>query len=156
MIKILFVCHGNICRSTMAEFVFKKMTADLGLADEFCIQSAATSREEIGNPIHSGTQKVLRRHEVPFDDHRAVQITQADYVKFDYILTMDKQNITNALRIFGDDPSGKVRRLLSYTGEERDIADPWYSGNFDITYDDIVNGCRGFLAYLREKSGVEF
>ena len=156
MIKVLFICHGNICRSTMAEFVFKKMTADLGLADEFCIQSAATSREEIGNPIHSGTQKVLRRHGVPFDGHRAVQITQADYVKFDYILTMDKQNITNALRIFGGDPLGKVRRLLSYTEAERDIADPWYSGNFDITYDDIVNGCRGFLVYLREKGGVEF
>ena len=154
MIKVLFTCHGNICRSTMAEFVFKKMTADLGLADEFCIQSAATSCEEIGNPIHSGTQKVLRRHGVPFDGHRAVQITQADYVKFDYILTLDKQNITNALRIFGGDPSGKVRCLLSYTEAERDIADPWYSGNFDITYDDIVNGCRGFLAYLRENGEV--
>ena len=149
MIKILMVCHGNICRSTMAEYVMKDLVRKAGLEDEFYIDSAATSREEIGNPIHRGTVGILRRYGIPFDDHRAVQITKADYDKYDYILTMDDNNIRNAMRIFGSDPENKVRRLLDYTDRPGSIADPWYSGDFEATYADVLAGCQGLLDYLR-------
>ena len=146
MIKVLFVCHGNICRSTMAEFVFKDMVKKENLEDKFLILSAATSDEEIGNHIHSGTRRKLKEVGVIFDESKtAVRIKKSDYDKFDYIIGMDSMNVVNMKKVFGGDPDGKIFKLLYFSGLERDIADPWYTGNFDITYDDIVMGLSGFL-----------
>lgn len=146
MIKVLFVCHGNICRSTMAEFVFKDMIKKENLEDKFLILSAATSDEEIGNHIHSGTRRKLKEVGVIFDESKtAVRIKKSDYDKFDYIIGMDSMNVVNMKKVFGGDPDGKIFKLLYFSGLERDIADPWYTGNFDITYDDIVMGLSGFL-----------
>ena len=150
MIKVLFVCHGNICRSTLCESVFTYKVKNLGLEDQFLIDSAATSREEIGNPPHRGTVKKLREVGIPLVPHRARQITLADYDAFDYIIGMDFANIRNLNRIFHQDPNGKIYKLLSFAGPDRDIADPWYTGNFDETYDDVEEGCEGLLAYLRK------
>ena len=149
MTKILFVCHGNICRSPMAEFIMKKMVDDMGLSKEFYIESAATSTEEIGNPVHYGTRQVLRKYNVDFSKKRAVQITRADYDRFDLIIGMDSYNLRNMTRIFGDDREGKISLLLDYTDEPRDVADPWYTGDFDATERDILNGCRGLLKRLK-------
>lgn len=129
----------------MAEFVMKDIVRKAGCEKEFLIESAATSTEEIGNPIHNGTRRRLREAGVPFSEHRAVQMTRADYDKYDYIIAMDQMNVRNILRITGGDREGKVSTLLSYAGSGRDIADPWYTGNFDETYDDIVEGCRAFF-----------
>lgn len=149
MIKVLFVCHGNICRSTMAEFVFKDMVKKRGVADKFYIASAATSSEEIGNHIHYGTRNKLNEVGIPFDKNKvATRIVKSDYDKYDYIIGMDYANISNMKKVFGDDEKGKIHRLLEFVGEERDIADPWYTGNFDVTYDDIVRGLEGFLDKL--------
>ena len=148
MIKVLFICHGNICRSPMAEFVMKDLVKKAGLASQFHIESAATSREEIGNPPHHGTVNKLRQVGIPLIPHRAVQMTKADYEKYDYLIGMDDWNIRNMLRIAGSDPDHKIRKLLSFTDSERDIADPWYTGNFDETYDDIIEGCEAFLHSL--------
>ncbi|MCI8806176.1 MAG: low molecular weight phosphotyrosine protein phosphatase [Clostridiales bacterium] len=146
MIKVLFVCHGNICRSTMAEFVFKDMVKKENLEDKFLILSAATSDEEIGNHIHSGTRRKLKEVGVIFDESKtAVRIKKSDYDKFDYIIGMDSMNVVNMKKVFGGDPDGKIFKLLYFSGLERDIADPWYTGNFDITYEDIVMGLSGFL-----------
>lgn len=146
MIKVLFVCHGNICRSTMAEFVFKDMIKKENLEDKFLILSAATSDEEIGNHIHSGTRRKLKEVGVIFDESKtAVRIKKSDYDKFDYIIGMDSMNVVNMKKVFGGDPDGKIFKLLYFSGLERDIADPWYTGNFDITYEDIVMGLSGFL-----------
>lgn len=149
MIKILFVCHGNICRSPMAEFVLKDMVAKRGMAAEFEIDSAATSREELGNGVHHGTRRKLAEVGVPCGEHRARQMTKADYAYYDYILLMDANNRRNTMRIIGSDTDGKVHGLLDFSERPRDIADPWYTGNFDITYDDIVEGCEAFLAWLK-------
>ena len=152
MIKVLFVCHGNICRSTMAEFVFKDMVRKEGLDDKFLILSAATSTEEIGNGIHYGTRKKLREVGIPFDQNKvAVQIKKADYDKFDYLIGMDERNIVNMKRCFGGDENKKVFRLLEFVGKQRDIADPWYTGNFDETYNDVIEGLNGFLEKLEIK-----
>ncbi len=148
MIKVLFVCHGNICRSPMAEFVLKDMTEKRRIADQFLIASAATSTEEIGNPVHYGTRNKLKQYGISTAGKYAVQLTRKDYQKYDYILGMDQWNIRNISRIVGTDPQQKVHLLLDYTDDPRDIADPWYTGNFDRTYDDIVEGCAAFLAYL--------
>ena len=148
MIKVLFVCHGNICRSPMAEFVFKSMVADAGLSDMFHIESAATSREEIGNDIHPGTRQKLIENAVPFAKRGARQITKADYGKFDYVIGMDDANVRNIRRICGGDPEGKVYKLLDFAGKDRSIADPWYTGNFDETYDDVIEGCQGLMKEL--------
>ena len=146
MIKVLFVCHGNICRSTMAEFVFKDMVKKENLEDKFLILSAATSDEEIGHHIHSGTRRKLKEVGVIFDESKtAVRIKKSDYDKFDYIIGMDSMNVVNMKKVFGGDPDGKIFKLLYFSGLERDIADPWYTGNFDITYEDIVMGLSGFL-----------
>ena len=146
MIKVLFVCHGNICRSTMAEFVFKDMVKKENLEDKFLILSAATSDEEIGNHIHSGTRRKLKEVGVIFDESKtAVRIKKSDYDKFDYIIGMDSMNVVNMKKVFGGDPDGKIFKRLYFSGLERDIADPWYTGNFDITYEDIVMGLSGFL-----------
>lgn len=152
MIRILFVCHGNICRSTMAEFVFKHMVRKEGLFDKFLILSAATSSEEIGNHIHHGTRKKLKELGIPFDEKKvAVKIKKSDYDKFDYLIGMDSMNVVNMKRVFGNDDEGKIFRLLHFAGIERDIADPWYTGNFDVTYDDIYLGLSGFFEEVKKK-----
>lgn len=148
MTKILFICHGNICRSPMAEFVMKHMVRARGLEKAFYIASAATSREEIGNDIHYGTRAKLREKGIPFARRQAVQLCPADYEKYDYLIAMDRNNLRNIRRIIGEDPAGKVHLLLEYAGEYRDIADPWYTGNFDETYDDVVKGCEGLLGKI--------
>ena len=155
MISVLFVCHGNICRSTLAESVFTYKVKRLGLADHFTIDSFATSREEIGNPPHRGTVNKLREVGITLVPHRAKQITWVDYNNFDYIIGMDSANIRNFNRMLKNDPEGKIYKFLTFAGSGRDIADPWYTGNFDATYEDVVEGCEGFLKYLEEQGEIE-
>lgn len=150
MIKILFICHGNICRSPMAEYVMKDLVERRGLADCFYIDSAATSTEEIGSGVHRGTQRKLREMGIRCGGHRAVQMRRADYEKYDYLIGMDKWNIRNMNRIVGEDPESKIHRLLDFTEDARDIADPWYTGNFDETYEDVAKGCEALLVYIEE------
>ena len=151
MIRVAFCCHGNICRSTLSESVFTHKVNTLGLGDQFIIDSFATSREEIGNPPHRGTVNKLREVGIPLVPHRAKQITLADYDKFDYIIGMEQRNIASMLRFFGADPNCKLKRLLDFSSCPRDIADPWYTGNFEKTYQDILEGCTAFLQYIRAK-----
>lgn len=148
MLKILFVCHGNICRSPMAQFVLQDMVDKAGIADQFYIDSAATSTEEIGNPPHRGTVKKMHEMGIPVLPHRAVQLKKSDYDKYDYIIGMDEWNLRNIMRILGSDLEGKVSLLLDHTDRQGDIADPWYTGNFDVTYDDIEYGCKALLREL--------
>lgn len=149
MIKVLFVCLGNICRSPMAEFVFKDMVKKQDLENEFYIESAATSSEEIGNGMHHGTITKLNEMQIPYGNKRARKLLQKDYEKFDYILGMEDANIRNIYRIVGSDPKNKIHRLLDFSKTPRDIADPWYTGNFDKTYEDITEGCQAFLEYMQ-------
>ena len=148
MIKVLCVCHGNICRSTMAQSVLTHLVTQRGLESAFEIDSAATSREEIGNPPHYGTVNKLRQKNIPVIPHRARQMTQADYEYYDYLIGMDSANIRNMNRIAGGDPEDKFYKLPSFAGLSKDIADPWYTGNFDETYRDVLEGCEAFLDYL--------
>ena len=148
MIKILFVCHGNICRSPMAEFVMKDMVKQAGLADRFEIASAATSTEEIGNGVYPPARRKLLQHGLRCDGKRAHQMTRADYQKYDLLIGMDSWNIRNMLRICGGDREGKIRMLMDYTGHSRSVADPWYTGDFDATWDDVNEGCRALLKAL--------
>ncbi|MDO4262274.1 MAG: low molecular weight protein-tyrosine-phosphatase, partial [Eubacteriales bacterium] len=141
-------CHGNICRSTMAQYVMQHLINQRGLADSFYIDSAATSTEEIGNGVHRGTRKKLGEMGIYCGDHRAVQLRKSDYDKYDYIVGMDGWNRRNMLRILGADPEGKVSLLLDFTDHPRDIADPWYTGNFDATYEDVLEGCEALLAHI--------
>ena len=150
MTRIMFVCHGNICRSTMAEFVMKDMLDKSHLSDKVYVASSATSREEIGNPVHYGTRNKLREHGISTEGKYAVQLTKADYNEYDYILGMDSYNIRNILRITDGDPDGKVCKLLDLTSG-KDIADPWYTGNFDETYDDVLEGCSALMKKIQEK-----
>ena len=152
MIKVLFICHGNICRSTMSESVLTHLVTQRNLTHQFEISSAATSREEIGNPPHYGTVAKLRQVGIPVVPHRAVQMTKTDYTYYDYLIGMDTANIRNMNRIAGGDPDNKIYKLLSLANTGRDIADPWYTGNFDETYADVQEGCEAFLDYL-QKSG---
>ena len=147
MIRVLFICHGNICRSTMAEYVMKYITDQAGLTDSFYIDSAATSREEIGNPVHHGTRRKLKEVGIHCGDHRARQMRREEYDKFDYIIGMDSWNIRNINRIIGNnDPDNKVFKLLDFTERKgQDIADPWYTGNFDDTYRDVKEGCEALM-----------
>ena len=145
MIKVLFVCHGNICRSTMCESIMTHMVKQRNLESQFKIASAATSREEIGNPPHYGTVNKLREVGIPLVPHKAVQMTKKDYEEYDYLIGMDDWNIKNMQRIADGDPLHKMYKLLEFAGSTRDIADPWYTGNFDVTYSDIVEGCEAFL-----------
>lgn len=152
MVRVLFVCWGNICRSPMAEFIFKDMVAKAGVADEFYIASAATSSEEIwngiGNPVYPPAREELRQHGISCEGKRAVQLTRADYEKYDYLIGMEDLNIRYMLKILGGDPDGKVSKLLDYTDRGGNISDPWYSGDFVTTYKDIVEGLEGFLKHL--------
>ena len=145
LIKVLFICHGNICRSTMAQSVMTYLVTKSNLADHFHINSAATSCEEIGNPPHHGTVAKLREVGIPLIPHRAIQMTKQDYETYDYLIGMDAANIRNMTRIAGGDPDAKIYKLLSFADSGRDIADPWYTGNFDDTYNDILEGCTAFL-----------
>lgn len=153
LISIEFVCHGNICRSTMAEYVLKDMVKKQGIAQNFYIDSAGTSTEEIGNPVHYGTKDKLRREGIPVGDHRAVQLKKKDYETFDYLIGMEQRNVTNMLRILGGDPEHKVYRLLDFSHRPGDIADPWYTGNFDATYEDVCEGCRALLEKIQTEEG---
>ena len=150
MIKVLFVCHGNICRSPMAEFLFKKYVNDLN-DNRFIIESCATSLEEIGNPVHYGTRKILDRFNIDYSKKRARRMTIDDYNNFDYIVAMDRNNINNIRRIIGNDNKRKVSLLLEFAGLNRDISDPWYTGNFEKTYDDIMIGINALYKYINEK-----
>lgn len=151
MIKILFVCHGNICRSTMAESVMTHLVKQKHIENQFEIASAATSREEIGNPPYYGTVNKLREVGIALVPHRAVQMTQKDYRYYDYLIGMDTANIRNMSRISGGDPEQKIYKLLSFAGSGKDVADPWYTGDFDATYEDVLNGCNALLRYILEK-----
>ena len=148
MKRILFVCHGNICRSPMAEFVMKDLVEKAGIRDAFYIESAATSTEELGNPVYPPARRVLAAHGIDCSGKYARQIRRKDYDDFDLIICMDNANIRNALRIFGEDPQGKISRLLDFTSRPGEVADPWYSGNFDATWRDVYEGCTALLETL--------
>lgn len=162
MTRILFVCLGNICRSTMAEYVMRHLAEQRGLADLVLADSAGTSTEELGNPVHPGTQHVLARHGVPCGSHRARQMTKADYARYDLLVGMDDDNVASMLRLLAGrggwgwgrlsaeevaaaDPEGKVRKLLDWSDRPRDIADPWYTHDFDTAYADVLEGCQALL-----------
>ena len=147
-VKILFICHGNICRSPMAEFVLKDMVKKRGLERQFEIASAATSTEEIGNPVHYGTRNKLAKYNISVAGKYARQITRSDYGDYDLLIGMDMANIRNMRRFWNGDPEGKVRLMLEFAGISREVADPWYTGDFDATYDDVVTGCEALLEYL--------
>ena len=144
--RIMFVCHGNICRSPMAEFIMKDLVAKRGLTDRIAVSSAAISDEAEGCGIHRGTIQVLRAHNIPFSEHRAVVLKNEDYEKYDCFALMDYQNLRTIPSIFPQDPERKIHLLLYYAGESREIVDPWYSGNFEQSYADILKGCQALLA----------
>ena len=148
MTKILFVCHGNICRSPMAEFIFKDKVEKMGLQDEFYIASAATSTEEIGNRVHYGTASILRKRGIDFSEKRAVRVTKSDYDKYDYIICMDKNNLRNIKYIIPQDPQNKISLFMSFAGKNKDVADPWYTGDFEVTERDIDEGCDALFNYI--------
>ncbi len=148
MIKVNFICHGNICRSPMAEFLFKDMVKKAGLAKDFLIVSTATSRDELGNPVHYGTKRKLAQYNISVSGKYSIQLTKSDYDKYDYLIGMDSYNIRNILRIVGADPHKKVYKLLDFAGGG-DVDDPWYTGNFDKTYEDILRGLTAFLEKIK-------
>ena len=153
-IKVLFICHGNICRSPMAEFIFKDMVNNRGLGDQFYIASAATSTEEIwngiGNPVYPPAKRELAKHGISCEGKRAVQLKKSDYDKYDYLIGMDQSNIRNMTRIAGGDPEKKIYKMMEFTGSGRDVADPWYTGDFEATYRDVSEGCQALLEKLKE------
>ena len=153
MTKILFVCHGNICRSPMAEFVMRDIVNEQGFGDNFEIASAATSSEELGNPPHRGTRAKLREFGIDTAGKYAVKLTSDDYPLYDYLIGMDQWNIKNMHRISGGDPEGKIQRLLDFTDRPGDIADPWYTGNFEQTYTDVYEGCEALLNHVFAEGG---
>ncbi|MDE6807761.1 MAG: low molecular weight phosphotyrosine protein phosphatase [Prevotella sp.] len=146
--RILFVCHGNICRSPMAEFVMKDLVQKAGLADKFYIESAATSTEEIGNEVYPPARRKLAEHGISCKGKTARQITRADYDRFDLLIGMDSHNLYNMNRICGGDPEGKIHALMDYTAHPGEVADPWYTGNFEATWQDVLLGCKGILKAL--------
>lgn len=153
MIKVLFVCHGNICRSPMAEFIFRRMAEERHASCRFTVASAATSTEEIGwdgtgNPVYPPARTELKKHGIDCTGKRAVQLRREDYGKYDLLIGMDRQNIRNMHRMLGGDPEGKIRMLMDYTARPGDVADPWYTGDFGVTYRDIAEGCAALLEKL--------
>ena len=148
MYRIMFVCHGNICRSPMAEFVFKDIVKRENRESDFLIKSSATSNEEIGNPVHYGTVRKLSQYCISCQGKRAIRLTKDDYDKYDMFVGMDSYNLINMLKIFGSDPDGKIHSMLEFIGQSRDVADPWYTGDFDKTYDDIKAGCEALFTEL--------
>ena len=154
MISILFICHGNICRSPMAEFLLKDMVQKRNLSARFHIASAATSTEEIGNRVHYGTRRKLAQYGISVAGKTAVRMKKQDYDSYDYLIGMDDANIRNMIRIAGGDPDHKICKLLEFAGSTRDIADPWYTGNFDETYDDILEGCEAFMDRLQREGTI--
>ena len=151
MIKVMFVCHGNICRSPMAEFIMKKLVADAGLSDRFLIASSATSTEELGNPVYPPARSELAKHGIGCSGKTAVQLRKTDYDRYDYFIGMDTANIRNMNRIFSSDKYGRIYKLMTFAGSGSDVSDPWYSRNFAAAYTDIENGCKGLLKKLMEE-----
>lgn len=149
MYRVLFVCHGNICRSPMAEFVMKDLVTKAGLEGDFTIASAATSTEEIGCPVYPPARRKLAEHGIGCAGHAAWQLTAADYARWDYLVGMDSANLRNMRRICGGDPEEKISLLLDWTDRPGDVADPWYTGDFDATWRDVLEGCRGLLERIR-------
>ena len=152
MHRVLFVCHGNICRSPMAEFVMKDLVRKAGLEDEFSIASAATSTEEIGNPVYPPARRKLAEHGIGCAGKTARQLRREDYDRYDLLIGMDGANLRNMRRICGGDPAGKLSLLLDWTGRPGDVADPWYTGDFEATWRDVAAGCAALLAYLSEEA----
>ena len=150
MKRVLVICYGNICRSPMAQCVFTQMLQREGLLSAFTVDSAATSAEELGNPIYPPARAKLLENGVPLIPHRAVQLQRRDYGKWDHILCMESRNVRDVLRITGGDPDGKVQCLTDFTDHPRDVADPWYTGDFEASYQDIVDGCRAFLRAVQK------
>ncbi len=154
MFKIMFVCHGNICRSPMAEFVFKDLLEKRGLTEKYYVSSSATSTEEIwngiGNPVYPPAKAELKKHGISCDGKRAVQVTREDYVNYNLLVVMDSNNMRNIMRIIGSDPDKKVHKLLIFAGQDRDVSDPWYSGDFTTCYNDILLGCTALLDTLEK------
>lgn len=146
--KILFVCHGNICRSPMAEFVMKDLVRQMGIEQQFEIASAATSREEIGNAVYPPARRKLAEHGISCDGKTSRQITMDDYRHYDYIIAMDQNNLRNLRKMLGEDVDDKISLLMDYTSRPADVADPWYTGDFDATWNDVVEGCKGFITSL--------
>ena len=150
--KILFICHGNICRSPMAEFVMRSLVGKNGLSDEFEIASAAVSSEEEGNPVYPPVKRILNANGIDCHGKYAYKLQKKDYDYYDLLICMDKSNVNNLLRIIGTDYKNKIKLLMDYTDTPGDVADPWYSGNFDLTWNDINAGCRGLLKFLNDGS----
>ena len=154
MIKILFVCHGNICRSPFAEFVMKELVKSKGLENEFFIRSAATSTEETGNGVYPPVKRLLEKRGINCNEKRATQVKKVDYENYNYIVCMDKNNLRNIARIVGNDTENKISLLLDYTATPRDVADPWYTGDFEATQTDVDNGCSALLEYIKQHNGI--
>lgn len=158
MIKILFICHGNICRSPMAEFIFKDIVSKNKVEDKFYISSAATSREEIicgkGNPVYPPAAEELRKHGISCNGKRAILLKSDDYEKYDMLIGMDSYNIRNMISVFQSKNNDKIYKLMQFANKNTDISDPWYSGNFDITYKDIYEGCIGLYNYCKKKDFI--
>ncbi|HJC55548.1 MAG TPA: low molecular weight phosphotyrosine protein phosphatase [Candidatus Gemmiger stercoravium] len=151
MTKVLFICHGNICRSPMAEFLMKELVRQAGQAEAFCIASAATSAEELGNPVYPPVRRKLAEHGIDCTGKTARQLTRRDYEDWDLLIGMDEENMAGMRRLFGGDPEGKLHMLLEYAGLHRGVADPWYTRDFDAAWQDVTVGCTALLTRLSRR-----